>query len=287
VRSSRRAEPATYDAGRDARSRMTARSTGRISRATLTTQLEEALRTDIVAGLLEPGRKLRAADVASLYGVSPTPVREAVQRLSAEGLVELDPKIGVRVASISPDDVRDVFAVRLILETRAVEMSITNGGASWLADVSAAFERLNAVVSARLPRDGAPSRETMLEWAEAHRAFHWALLAACGSPWLLRFISVLHGHSARYRMLLVGGRDRPAWLRGHAEILQAARRRDARRAATVLERHTSDALTTLIRSYVASTQLNGSGAAPVGTRKAGPRSGRPHKRTRRIASRRS
>lgn len=220
----------------------------RISRATLTSQLEEALRTDIVAGLLEPGQKLRATDITALYGVSATPIREAVQRLSGQGLVELDPKVGARVAAISLEDVRDVFAVRLMLEPRALELSIGGGGARWLREVTEAFERLRSV-SARRPGDGARWRETMLEIAEAHRAFHWALLSACGSPWLLRFISILYGHSSRYRMLLARGRDRPAWLRGHQAIYDAARRRDAKRAVRVQERHTREGLDVLVRSY--------------------------------------
>ena len=221
----------------------------RISRATLTSQLEEALRTDIVTGLLEPGQKLRATDITALYGVIATPIREAVQRLSGQGLVELDPKIGARVASISLEDVRDVFAVRLMLEPRALELSIAGGGSPWLREVTESFERLRSVMSGRRGTDGARWREAMLETAEAHRAFHWALLSACGSPWLLRFISILYGHSSRYRMLLVRGRDRPAWLRGHQAIFDAARRRDAKRAVRVQAQHTRQGLEMLVRSY--------------------------------------
>lgn len=224
----------------------------RIRRATLTTQLEEALRTDIVSGLFEPRQKLRADDIASRYGVSATPIREAFQRLSGDGLVELDPKIGARVAGISLDDIRDVFAVRLALEPRALALSIMKGDAAWLREVATAFERLRAVASIRLPSDDARRREAMLETAEAHRAFHWALLAACGSPWLLRFISILHGHSSRYRMLLVRGLDQPGWLDDHEAILRAARRQDADRAVRMLERQTRDGLAVLVRTYGAS-----------------------------------
>ena len=227
-----------------------AHGAGRISRATLTTQLEEALRTDIVAGLLEPGRKLRAADIAALYGVSPTPIREALQRLSGAGLVELDPKVGARVAAITLDDARDVFAVRLMLEPRALELSIARGDAAWLADVAAALEELRARTATRGGSgDGTRWREAMLESAEAHRAFHWTLLSACGSPWLLRFLSILYGHSARYRMLLVRGRDRPSWVHEHELVLDAARRGDARAAVRVLERHIDAGLDALVRSY--------------------------------------
>lgn len=226
-----------------------AHGAGRISRATLTTQLEEALRTDIVAGLLEPGRKLRAADIAALYGVSPTPIREALQRLSGEGLVELDPKVGAKVAAITLDDARDVFAVRLALEPRALELSIARGDAAWLADVAAALEELRARTATRGEGDGTRWRAAMLESAEAHRAFHWTLLSACGSPWLLRFLSILYGHSARYRMLLVRGRDRPSWVHEHELVLDAARRGDARAAVRVLERHIDAGLDALVRSY--------------------------------------
>jgi DNA-binding GntR family transcriptional regulator len=226
----------------------------RISRATLTSQLEEALRTDIVTGLLEPGQKLRATNITALYGVSATPIREAVQRLSGQGLVELDPKIGARVASISLEDVKDVFAVRLILEPRALELSIAGGNAAWLRDMTESFERLRSATSARRATNGARWREAMLEAAEAHRAFHWALLSACGSPWLLRFISILFGHTSRYRMLLVRGRDHPAWLRGHQAILDAARRRDAKRAVRVQTEHTRQGLDMLVRSYGNSTR---------------------------------
>lgn len=222
---------------------------GRVSRATLTTQLEEALRTDIVAGIHAPGQKLRAGDITSFYGVSATPIREALQRLSAEGLVTLDPKVGARVASVSLDDVRDVFAVRLALESRALELSIRNGDATWLREVTAALERLRGIVRSRSSRDATRWREMLLQRVEAHRAFHWALLSACGSPWLLRFISILHGHSSRYRMLFLRERDQRSWVRDHETILDAVRKRDVRRAVGEFERHTRKGLDVLLRSY--------------------------------------
>ncbi len=220
-----------------------------IDRATFTTQLEEALRGDIVAGILRPGQKLSAAEVTGVYGVSATPVREALQRLSGEGLVDLDPKSGARVAGISLDDVRDIFAVRLLLEPRALALSMRRGDVAWLGGLAAAFERLRAAESRRAAGDGVRWREAMHESAEAHRAFHWMLLSACGSPWLLRFVSILHHHSARYRNVLAAGRDRATWLRAHEEILRVARGRKAARGVAVLERHTRDGLAMLVKAY--------------------------------------
>lgn len=242
------------DGGPRGRSRSTAATEatlngGRISRATLTTQLEGALRSDIVAGIHPPGEKLRAGDITSFYGVSATPIREALQRLSAEGLVTLDPKVGARVATVSLEDVRDVFAVRLALESRALELSIRHGDDAWLRDVAAALDGLRAVVRARSPRDATRSREILLRRVEAHRAFHWALLSASGSPWLLRFIAILHGHSSRYRMLFVRERDPGSWVRDHEAIVDAVNKRDLGRAVAELERHTRKGLEVLLRSF--------------------------------------
>lgn len=242
-----------------------ATSTGRISRATLTTQLEAALRADIVAGIHAPGQKLRAGEITSLYGVSATPIREALQRLAAEGLVTLDPKVGARVASVSLDDVRDVFAVRLTLESAALALSVRKGGPAWLSEVATTLERLRRCV--RPSRDATVGRERMLERVEAHRAFHWALLEACGSPWLLRFIAIIQGHSSRYRMLFLRERAERSWVRDHELIAEAVRRRDARRAVDDLERHTRRGLDVLLRSY--RTTAGGRGGAAPG-RHVGP-----------------
>src|SRR5688572_6357929 len=82
---------------------------GRISRATLTEQLEEALRADILDGVYRPGQRLRASELTDRYGVSATPLREALQRLAAENLVELDPRLGATVSPISEHDLRDIY----------------------------------------------------------------------------------------------------------------------------------------------------------------------------------
>jgi GntR family carbon starvation induced transcriptional regulator len=217
--------------------------TTRITRETISEQLERALRIDILEGILQPGQRLRANELAERYGVSATPLREALQRLAGEKLVSLDARLGATVAPISRRDVRDIYELLQLLDGLALERSIAHGDESWLADLGAAFATLSRAVAAR----NALSRETDLEtrravgmrWSAAHWGFHETLYRACGSPWLMRFVRQLHAHADRYQMLTMRwqsheGRDS---LAEHREIYEAARARDVDRAVGALRGH--------------------------------------------------
>jgi DNA-binding GntR family transcriptional regulator len=214
---------------------------GRISRATLTEQLEEALRADILDGVFPPGRRLRAIEISERYGVSATPLREALQRLAVEGLVEIDPRYGATVARISESDLIDVYEILSIFGCMALERSIATGDEAWATAVRARFE---AMVAASDRQDADPGtdpdrrRRLASEAAEAHWGFHHALYDACGSPWLLRFLATLHAHAERYRRLAM----QSAGLRRdsrheHESIMDAALARDAATAVAALRDH--------------------------------------------------
>src|SRR5919106_1503563 len=138
----------------------------RVTRATLATQLEDALRVDIIEGVLTPGQRLRAADLTSRYGVSATPLREALQRLAAQNLVEVDPRLGATVARISQTDLRDIYWLRELLEGLALERSIERGDDAWEAGVTKAWERFRALGS----MERAGTAADAITWSEAHRA---------------------------------------------------------------------------------------------------------------------
>ena len=212
----------------------------RVTRATLATQLEDALRVDIIEGVLTPGQRLRAADLTARYGVSATPLREALQRLAAQNLVEIDPRLGATVAEISRTDLRDIYWLRELLEGLALERSIANGDDRWAANVTAAWERF--LSHAGKQRTG--TAEDALEWSAAHRAFHEALFAAADSPWLLRFVGTLYDHSERYRMLSVRSRLRDT-LEEHRGIYDPAIARDPGEAVAWLRRHLANTVANL------------------------------------------
>jgi DNA-binding GntR family transcriptional regulator len=204
----------------------------RVRRATLAAQIEDLLRADIINGVLAPGQRLTASDLTEKYEVSATPLREALQRLAAQDLVEIDPRLGASVAPISLEHLRDTYWIRQLLESLAVERSVERGDDEWeqrLRALFADFER--AVASA-----GAGPDEDVLSWSRAHRSFHLGLMAACDSPWLLSMLNVVNDHSERYRMLsaLQGARDPVG---EHSAILDAAIARDKHAAVKALQLH--------------------------------------------------
>lgn len=204
------------------------------TKQTLAEQLEAGLRSEILMGELKPGTRLRAEEIALRYGVSHTPIREALRSLAADALVSIDPHAGAQVARATLDDLRDVYRVRLFLEPEALRLSMANGDEAWARELAAA---LHALVEeyrrrARHPRDAALAR------AEAHRRFDHALFAACGSAWLLRLVRTMSTHSERYRVVLRAARGIERDLeREHRDIAEAALARDLPRADAALERH--------------------------------------------------
>jgi GntR family transcriptional regulator, carbon starvation induced regulator len=205
----------------------------RVSRATLTTQLEDALRLDIIEGVLAPGQRLRSAELTDRYQVSATPLREALQRLAAQNLVEIDPRFGATVARISRSDLRDTYWLREVLETLALKRSIHAGDDAWRTRVTEAFEAFTAA-------HGAPPAEDTLEiamdWSTLHRRFHEELFSACDSLWLRRMLTTLYDHSERYRMVSRsrGTRDTYAEHKGMYEPAVAG---DVKAATAALAAH--------------------------------------------------
>lgn len=235
----------------------------RVTRATLATQLEDALRVDIIEGVLTPGQRLRAADLTARYGVSATPLREALQRLAAQNLVEIDPRLGATVAEISRTDLRDIYWLRSLLEGLALERSIERGDDAWAANVTAAWQRFQSHADKK--RTG--SADDALAWSAAHRAFHEALFAACDSPWLLRFVGILYDHSERYRMLSVRSRLRDT-LAEHAGIYEPAIARRAPEAVEWLRRHLNNTVANLEQGMITgdpeSSSVSADAPAPTG-----------------------
>ncbi|HYI65810.1 MAG TPA: GntR family transcriptional regulator [Candidatus Limnocylindrales bacterium] len=235
----------------------------RVSRTTMATQLEDALRADIIDGDLAPGQRLRSAELSKRYAVSATPLREALQRLAVQGLVELDPRLGATVAQVTLADLTDTYWLREILESVALERSIVQGDDRWVAEVTAAFEAFRATISAA---DSHTSTGGAAAWSHAHRSFHEALFSASSSPWLTRMLRMLYDHSERYRMLSrrAGSRDP---LEEHAMIFKAAMARDIPVATGALHRHLKGTVDLLEPALV---QLNSPSPDPQSAKAAQP-----------------
>lgn len=158
--------------------------------------VDDRLREAILRGELAPGEKLTAAALAARWSVSPTPLREAFQRLAAEGLVELRPQRGARVASASPRDAEEVYELRLLLEPRALRDSLEHSDDVHRSDIERAHTRYGEAMT----RAGTD----LLGVLDAHRDFHATLLARCTNRRLLDLVLELADHSQRFQVLAVG-----------------------------------------------------------------------------------
>jgi DNA-binding GntR family transcriptional regulator len=163
------------------------------------------LRRRILHGDLPPGGKLKVEALQSATGLSSSPLREALNRLAVEGLVQAQDHRGFRAAPISVADLRDVYALRRVVEVAALEQSMTRGDDAWEAAVLAAFHRLERVEA----RVGSGLMALNDEWTERHRDFHLALYAACGSPRQIALIGQLFDQAERYRRLSARHRKEP------------------------------------------------------------------------------
>jgi DNA-binding GntR family transcriptional regulator len=128
----------------------------------LVDQAFQRLRHDVLTGVFAAGAKLKVEELQTAYGLSSSPLREALSRLSQEGLVRADERRGFRVATLSPDDLRDITRMRLMLDVQALQEAIQHGDDHWEAVIVAAFYRLEKAESRLsmrrcwppVPRDG-------------------------------------------------------------------------------------------------------------------------------------
>ena len=187
----------------------------------------ERLREAIILGELTPGTPLRLEDLARTLGTSISPIREAVRQLEALGLAEHVPHHGAKVMGLDVEELRELFSIRLALETMAVRRA---GELFEPEDETRARAHLAAFDAARHAND---TRAAVRE----HTAFHFSLYEASRSSWLVRLIRPAWDSCERYRpALLTGGlQDRHEEL--DEELLSGCAAHDPDRAAAALRAH--------------------------------------------------
>lgn len=206
---------------------------------TLTERAAARIEADILAGALAPGSRLGIMETAARYGVGATPLREALSRLAARGLVNAIGKRGFRVKSVSREDLADIVRIRTVLEREALRLSMAAGGGAWEGEIVAALHELKRYVreNARGFGEGEPAFDTL------HKRFHAALIRACGSPRLLTACSDLYDEAYRYRRLMMANfAGREEFVRGHEILAEAAIDRATDRAEALIEAHIASTL---------------------------------------------
>jgi DNA-binding GntR family transcriptional regulator len=200
--------------------------------ATLATAICDRIRADILAGRRKPGGKLRLEALKAEFAVSWSPIREALSRLAAEGLVQAEEQRGYRVAPVSRSQLAEVIRLRTLLESMALQASIEHGDDAWEAEVLAAHHRLSKLENRRYD---SPVAE---QWERWHRTFHESLIRACGMLTLLQFCGQLHDMNDRYRRLFLSTHKFDRDVAGeHRAITEATLARNAAKACRLLEAH--------------------------------------------------
>jgi DNA-binding GntR family transcriptional regulator len=201
---------------------------------TMASSVYEQLRADILKGRLTPGSKLRLQHLGREYGVGNSPLREALNRLTSNGLVTREENKGFRVSPASTDELLELIRTRCWLEETALRESIATGDAEWEERVVISFHRLSKLEN---NIDGSDIQRTA-EWEQAHSDYHLALLSACGSNILIDFCRQLHERTLRYRSLVEVVEYRNIHECGeHRKIQDAVLDRDVEKAVEMLHAH--------------------------------------------------
>jgi DNA-binding GntR family transcriptional regulator len=205
----------------------------RLAIASVVDQVYSAIRDRITGGSLQRGARIHQEDLADELGVSRTPVREALRRLAAEGLVEMRTNRGARVADVGQDDMHAAYEARLVIEPGAARLAAQSPAAEPLV-------RMRAALAAQ--RRAIPNVRRSFE---ANRQFHLALVQASGNAFLVQFVDRLW--VARIGEVIYERQsETPERMRldadEHEQILQAIESGNGRRAESLTRRHLADAM---------------------------------------------
>ena len=173
----------------------------------------------IISGEIKPGEKLTETSLAERMGISRSPVREALQALSRDGLITVEPRRGARVNRLNGRDVADLYTCRLLLEPPCTALAAAALSDATAAELEKAFQRMAAAVGAH----------DSMEYVDALKDYNWTVLAACPNRILSDCAQSSWRSSVRYWDLLVRASDNyPAESLTRNEDLHAAiRARDA------------------------------------------------------------
>lgn len=202
--------------------------TGKLQNRTLAGRILDDLRSAILDGVHPPGSQLRQDALAASYDVSRIPVREALFQLEAEGLVSIAPHKGAVVAPLSVAEIRDVFALRALLEVRLLKASAPQLGAEDFNDL------------ARIQRafDAAMAAGDRARWGALNAELHMALYRRADLPKTEAIVAGLLKTSERYTRLQLANEQ--AWARAsreHGELIALCRAGKFDAAAALLEAH--------------------------------------------------
>ena len=185
------------------------------------------LQQRILDGVLRPGERIDLDAIAQELAVSRTPVRTALRQLESEGLVTIYPHRAVMVSELSADDLEQMYAVRVHLETLAAQMAVPNMTDADLTAMRQIQKELGHVVDEANPAS----------FAEKDRAFHLALYRAANNKFLSRLIDDLRKGSLRFLTVYASVERLSTAVAEHDEIIAAAEARDSKKVVKLIQQN--------------------------------------------------
>jgi DNA-binding GntR family transcriptional regulator len=204
---------------------------------TLPDRVCQALREAIFKGTFEPGERLKQEEIANVLGVSRMPVREALRKLEAEGLIQIEPNRSAVIKPLSSEDIEEIYILRAVLEKMAVEDSIAKIQKQDIVEL----ESLVTIM------DKADEAEHFIK---TNIEFHQLLMKYCKKKRLISFIETLWNGFPQQTPHLLENQMRKS-NQEHHEILEAVKEKDVNKVAELISLHisrTGDALVDLIRT---------------------------------------
>lgn len=203
---------------------------------TVAEQVAGILREAIADGSLKPGTALRQDELAARFGFSRMPIRDALRQLDAEGIVSIHPTRGAFVAKLDSAEIREIYAVRELLEVEALRMSCPALSDEKLDQAGVILDQI----------DGEPN---VGRWGALNQDFHLTLFSACGNKRLLGLIEAQHNAADRYVRVLLSNLDyRDRSQSEHRMLLAACRGRDIEEAVGWLKMHLREGSDVLVNS---------------------------------------
>lgn len=184
------------------------------------------VRHAIRMGVARPGERLVPEEIASSLGMSRMPVREALNRLAAEGLITMRPNRGAVVRNLTEQEIREVFEMRAVLEGLAASMAVQRVSADDLHDLEQLLEKMQR------------SEASASDWITVHRQFHERLCSISDAPRLMHQISSLHSMIEPLMRIWMENSPSVSHVQHvHRDILETLRAGDAAAVETLMRAH--------------------------------------------------
>jgi DNA-binding GntR family transcriptional regulator len=196
----------------------------------------DAIRDAILKGVFPPGSELVERNLATMFGISKTPVREALISLARSGLITMSPNRGCAVRVLDASAVHAIYEMRLLLEPHAVCGAVPGFPAASLHQARGALRDAREAID----------RGEYAELTLANRRFHRILYARCGNPLIISALDDLQDQLALYAVSMLWSEESPSWepeFAEHQEILTAVGAGDADRAGELMTAHIERSLT--------------------------------------------